>query len=164
MAKKPKAKLGDPGTLEYANKKALHNYEIHERFETGVVLQGAEVKSLRSGGGDLQDAFAKVENGELWLHGMKISPYEYDHDSKYTPKRPRKLLMHKREILKLRQKALEKGFTLVPLRAYFKEGRVKIEIGLAKGRKSYERRAVIAERDASREIDRAKKLKHAADD
>lgn len=159
-----KVKLGDSGTLEYTNKKAFHTYEISERFEAGIVLVGAEVKSLRTGGGDLQDSFAKVEKGELWLHGMKISPYIYDHTDSYTPKRPRKLLMHRREILKMRQKALEKGFTIIPLRAYFKEGNVKIELGLAKGRKSYERRAVIADRDAAREIDRVRKAKNAADD
>ena len=162
MAKRNAPKSGDTGTQEYANRKAYHIYEISETLETGIVLTGAEVKSLRQGGGDLQDAFAKVERGELWLHGMKISPYVFDREPHPKgPRRPRKLLVHKREILRLRQRTIEKGFTLVPLKAYFKDGKVKIEIGLARGKKTYERRATIADRDAAREIDRAKKMKQA---
>ena len=164
MAKKVQKKVGDPTSHEYTNRKALHNYEIHERLEAGIVLKGAEVKSLRNGGGDLMDAYAKVEKGELWLHGMKIAAYAFDQENSYTPRRPRKLLMHKREILKLRQRTLEKGYTIVPLRAYFKDGKVKIELGLAKGRKTFERREVIAERDASREMDRVRKSRGHSDD
>lgn len=164
MAKPAGKGPGDQGTQDYRNKKAYHNFDILETLEAGIVLTGAEVKSLRSGGGDLQDAYAKVERGELWVHGMKISPYAFNTArAAEAPRRPRKLLVHKREILKLRQKTLEKGLTLVPLRMYFKEGRVKVEIGLCKGRRQYERRDVIASRDAAREMDRVRKSQHQED-
>lgn len=155
---RPAPRSGDTGTREYVNRKAFSQYEVLERLEAGIVLTGAEVKSLRAGGGDLQDAYAKVDRGELWLHAMKISPYQFDTLTEKEPsRRPRKLLVHKREILRLRQRMLEKGFTLVPLKAYFKEGKVKIELGIVRGKKLHERRQTIAERDAAREIDRARK-------
>ena len=141
------------------NRKARHDYFILETFEAGMVLTGTEVKSLRTGRGNLKDSFARVENGELWLYDMHISPYEQGNRFNHEPKRPRKLLMHKNEIMRLWGRTREKGLTLVPLRCYFKDGLAKIELALAKGKKVYDRREKIAAREARREIERVLKLK-----
>lgn len=137
------------------NRKARHDYFILETFEAGMVLTGTEVKSLRAGRGNLKESYARVENGELWLYDMHISPYEQGNRFNHEPKRPRKLLMHKGEIMRLWGRTREKGLTLVPLRCYFKDGRAKVEIALAKGKKLYDRREEIAAREAKREVERA---------
>ena len=141
-----------------ANRKARHEYHIDETFEAGIALKGTEIKSIRAGKANLQDSFARVENGELVLYNMHISPYEQGNRFNHEPKRPRKLLMHKREIMRLFGQTREKGSSLIPLKAYFKEnGRVKIELALARGKKKYDKREDIATRDAKREIERALK-------
>ena len=127
-----------------------------ERFETGLVLTGAEVKSLRGGRGSLREAFARVQRGELWIEGMHIPPYEQQMDKRrYDPIRTRKLLMHRREIERLVGKAAERGLALVPLRVYFAHGLAKLELGLGKGKRHFEKRQAIAEREHKREMERA---------
>lgn len=139
------------------NRKAYHDFYIDETYEAGIELKGAEVKSVRAGRINLKDSHARVENGELWVFNMHISPYS--HVDRYTqpePDRPRKLLLHKREILRLLGKTKEKGYTLVPLKVYLNgRGKVKVEIGLARGKLLYDKRKDIAERAAKREIERA---------
>ena len=139
------------------NRKAGHDYHIHEVFETGMVLTGTEVKSLRAGKANLKDSFAQIRNGEIMLHNMHISPYEEGNIFNHEPLRTRKLLMHKAEIIKLFSQTREKGFTLVPLKIYFKKGKAKLELGLASGKKNYDKRQDLAERSAKREVDRALK-------
>lgn len=139
------------------NKKARHEYHIVETFEAGIALAGTEVKSLRAGKANLQDSFARVENAELLLYNMHISPYEQGNRYNQEPKRPRKLLMHKREIMRLLGKTREKGYSMIPLKVYFKNSWVKVELALAKGKKLYDRREDVANRDAKREIERAMK-------
>ncbi|WIW70302.1 MULTISPECIES: SsrA-binding protein SmpB [Anaerosinus] len=139
------------------NRKARHDYHIHEVFETGMVLTGTEVKSLRAGKANLKDSFAQIRNGEIMLHNMHISPYEEGNIFNHEPLRTRKLLMHKAEIIKLFSQTREKGFTLVPLKIYFKKGKAKLELGLASGKKNYDKRQDLAERSAKREVDRALK-------
>lgn len=136
------------------NRKARHDYLIHESFEAGIVLTGTEVKALRAGKANLKDAYGKIEQMELMLHNMHISPYEAGNRFNHEPLRVRKLLMHRIEIDKLIGKTQEKGFTLVPLKIYFTHGIAKIQIGLATGKKNYDKRQDMAERDAKREIDR----------
>lgn len=137
------------------NRKARHEYFILESYEAGMALQGTEVKSLRLGKANLQDAYARVENGEIFLYNMHISPYEQGNRFNHDPKRTRKLLMHKYEIDKLFGKVREKGLTLVPLKVYFSRGRAKIELGLAQGKKLYDKRDAEAEKDAKREMDKS---------
>ncbi|WP_110955416.1 SsrA-binding protein SmpB [Anaerosinus massiliensis] len=139
------------------NRKARHDYHIHEAFETGLVLTGTEVKSLRAGKANLKDSYAQIREGEIYLYNMHISPYEEGNQFNHEPLRPRKLLMHKAEIVKLFSKTREKGFTLVPLKIYFKRGMAKLELGLASGKKNYDKRQDLAQRDAKREMDRALK-------
>lgn len=139
------------------NRKARHDYHIHEVFETGMVLTGTEVKSLRAGKANLKDSFAQIRNGEIMLHNMHISPYEEGNIFNHEPLRTRKLLMHKAEIIKLFSQTREKGFTLVPLKIYFKKGKAKLELGLASGKKNYDKRQDLAERSAKREVDRTLK-------
>ncbi len=139
------------------NRKARHDYFILDTYEAGIALVGTEVKSLRDGRVNLKDSYARVLNGELWLIGTHISPYPQGNIFNHEPERSRKLLMHAREIVKLRRNIEEKGLTLVPLSMYFKEGRVKVEIGLAKGKHTYDKREDTAEREAKREMDRARK-------
>ena len=139
------------------NRKARHDFFILETYEAGIALQGTEVKSLREGRINLKDSYARVKNGELWLIGTHISPYEQGNINNHDPERSRKLLMHAREIERLRRNIEEKGLTLVPLSLYFKEGRAKVEIGLAKGKHTYDKREDTAKRDAQREMDRARK-------
>ncbi len=136
------------------NRKARYDYHILETYECGIVLKGTEVKSLRSGKANLQDSYAFVRDSEVFMEGMHISPYEYGNRFNHDPKRERKLLLNRKEIRKLIGKTKEKGLTLVPLRVYFKRGKVKIEIALVKGKRSYDKRASIADRDAKRDAER----------
>lgn len=139
------------------NKKAFHDYFIEERFEAGIVLQGTEVKSLRLGKANLADAFALVRDGEAWLHNLHISPYDFGNRANHDPDRQRKLLLHKKEITRLFGKVREQGYTLIPLRVYFKDGKVKVELGLAKGKKLYDKREDIKKKDMQREVAKALK-------
>ena len=142
------------------NRKARHDYLIEECFETGIELKGTEVKSMRAGRANLKDSFAVIENGELYLYGMHISPYEHGNIFNVEPMRPRKLLMHKKEIMRLLGKTKEQGLTLVPLKAYFKKDKIKIELALAKGKKLYDKRADIAKKDQRRELEKDFKVKN----
>jgi SsrA-binding protein len=138
------------------NRKARHDYDILDTFEAGMVLAGSEVKSLRDGKVQLRDAYARVTDGEVWLHGVHMAPYV--HSSGFgavDPDRPRKLLLHHRQIAELAQRTQQDSVTLVPLAIYFKEGRAKLELAVARGRRQYDKRAAIAERDADREAARA---------
>lgn len=136
------------------NRKARHDYHIHETYEAGIALTGTEVKSLRAGKANLRDSYARIDNNELMLYQMHVSPYEQGNRFNHEPLRIRKLLMHRYEINKLIGKTKEKGYTLVALKLYFARGKVKVELGLATGKKTYDKRQDIAERDAKREIDR----------
>lgn len=138
------------------NRKARHDYFIEETLEAGIVLTGTEVKSLRSGKANIRDSFARVENGEVFLYDMHISPYEQGNRFNHEPKRPRKLLLHKHEIRRLIGKTRERGYTLIPLKVYFTpRGIAKVELALAKGKKLYDKREAIRERDMKREMERA---------
>ena len=139
------------------NKKAFHDYFIDERFEAGIALSGTEVKSLRAGKVNLRDSYCQVKDGEMYLIGVHISPYENGNRFNLDPDRTRKLLMHKREIIRLYSKTKEDGLTLVPTKCYFKDSKVKFEIGLARGKKDYDKRDVEAQKQAKRDIDRAVK-------
>ena len=139
------------------NSKAFHDYFVEDKFEAGLVLSGTEVKSVRQGAVNLKDSYCQVKDGELWLYGAHISPYEKGNIFNKDPRRTRKLLMHAREILKLSQAVQRDGLTLVPLSFYFKGPRVKVSVGLCRGKKLYDKRAVAAERDSKRAIDRAMK-------
>jgi SsrA-binding protein len=139
------------------NRKARHEYHLLERHEAGLVLTGSEVKSLREGGAQLQRAFADIRDGELWLVGAHISAYDQAGSENHEPERDRKLLLHRREIDSLKAKVQERGFTLVPTRLYFKNGRAKVELALAKGKDVRDRRREISKRDADRQIERALK-------
>jgi SsrA-binding protein len=141
------------------NRKARHDYFLVEKFEAGIVLVGTEVKSLRAGRANLKDSYAQIDDGELYLYNMHISPYEHGSFSNVDPTRKRKLLMHKREIMRLLGKVKEKGLTLVPTKLYFSNGRVKVEIALAQGKKLHDKRATQKEKDAKREIDKAMKAR-----
>ena len=137
------------------NRKARHDYHIHENYETGIVLTGTEVKSLRAGKANLRDSYAQFDkNNELYLEHLHISPYEQGNIFNHDPLRRRKLMMHRQELDKILGKVKEKGFTLVPLKLYFVRGKVKVDLGLATGKKLYDKRQDIAERDAKRDIDR----------
>ena len=142
------------------NKKAYHDYFIEEKYECGIVLHGTEVKSLRLGKCSIKKSFIRIENGEVFAYGMHISPYEKGNIFNKDPMRVKKLLMHKQEILKLIGKLTEQGYTLVPLQVYFKDGRAKVEIGLAKGKKLYDKREAIAKKDMRREHEREFKIKN----
>ena len=137
------------------NRKARHDYIIEESFETGIVLTGTEVKSMRGGRINLKDSYAQIENGEIFLHGMHISPYEHGNIFNVDPLRPRKLLMHKREIMRLFGKVKTDGLTLVPIKVYFERDKVKVELALVRGKKLYDKREAAAEKSAKREMDRA---------
>ena len=141
------------------NKKAYHDYFIEYKYECGLVLHGTEVKSLRMGKCSIKEAYCRIENGEAFVYGMNISPYEKGNIFNKDPLRPRKLLMHKMQITKLNAQLAEQGYTLMPLQVYFSRGRAKIEIGLAKGKKLYDKRADIAKKDMRREVERDFKLK-----
>jgi SsrA-binding protein len=145
---------GAPTKLVAQNKKARHDYAIEDTYEAGIVLTGTEVKSLRQGRASLVDAYASVQDGEVWLIGVHIPEYTEGTWNNHAPRRTSKLLMHKQEILRLVGKLKESGLALVPLQLYFKDGRAKVELGLGKGRKSYDKRQVLAQRDADNEIRR----------
>ena len=145
------------GQQAAANRKALHDYFILERYEAGIELFGTEVKSVRMGHVNLKDSFCTVKDGELFVRGMHISPYEHGNIFNRDPVRPRRLLMHKREILKLQARVMQDGVALIPLSLYFKDSRVKVELGLCKGKKLHDKRESDAERESRREIDRAMK-------
>jgi len=139
------------------NRKAYHDYHIQESFEAGIALKGSEIKSIRAGKVNLSDAYARPENGELWLHNSHIASYDAASYNTHEPIRPRKLLLHRKEIDILASKVVQKGLTLVPLKLYIKHGVAKVELGVAKGKKVYDKREAIARRDAEREMDRALK-------
>jgi SsrA-binding protein len=139
------------------NRKARHDYTIVDQYEAGIMLTGTEVQSMRMGKVNLKDAYAKVKNGEVWLHQVHISPYPFAYYNNHEPLRVRKLLLHKREILRLYAKVNEQGHTLVPLRIYFKKGKAKVVIALVKGKREFDKRHSIREREQKREVDRARK-------
>ena len=143
------------------NSKAYHDYFIEEKYEAGIALAGTEVKSIRMGNVNLKDSFCIIKEGQLAVHGMHISPYEKGNIFNKDPRRPRQLLMHKREILKLYGKIKQDGYALIPLSIYLSRARVKLEIGLAKGKKLYDKRESAAKRDAKREMDRTMKSRNA---
>jgi SsrA-binding protein len=139
------------------NRKAYHDYFVEDRYEAGIELFGTEVKSIRAGTLNLKDSYCIAKNGEMYLHGMHISPYEHGNIFNRDPVRPRRLLLHKREISRLQALVQQDGYALVPLSVYFKNARVKVEVGLCKGKKNYDKRDAMAKRDAKRDIDRAMK-------
>jgi SsrA-binding protein len=149
--KKRKAAAGDVAT----NRQASFRYHLLERFECGIVLRGSEVKSLREGAVQLKDAYAEVRDGEVWLRNMHISPYKPASRENHDPERPRKLLLHRREIERLIGKTAERGLTLVPTRVYFNGPHAKVELALARGKEMHDKRRSIKERETRREIDRA---------
>ena len=142
------------------NRKAFHEYFVLERFEAGIALAGTEVKSIRAGNVNLKDAFCTIKDGELFVRGMHISPYEHGNIFNKDPVRPRRLLMHKREIVKLNARIMQDGVALIPLSLYFKDSRVKLELGLCKGKKLHDKRDSEAERQSKRDIDRILKEKN----
>ncbi len=139
------------------NRKAYHDYHIEETHEAGVVLTGTEIKSVRAGSVNLRDAYAQVRSGELWLMNVHIAPYEPASRQNVDPYRDRKLLLHRKEIMRLFGRVQEKGLTLIPLRMYLKKNRAKVEVGLARGKKQYDKREAIAKRESDREIQRSVK-------
>ncbi len=145
------------------NKKAYHDYHIEETLEAGIALTGTEVKSLRIGRANLRDSYAAVEEGELWLIGVHISPYEQGNIFNHDPLRKRKLLVHSRELRRMYGKVKVSGYTLVPTKMYFKDGRAKVEIGLAKGKTTYDKRQTLAKKEADRDIQRAFKTRDRED-
>lgn len=149
----------EPQKLIANNKKAYHDYFIDETYEAGVALHGTEVKSMRMGKCSIKESFIRIENGEAFVYGMHVSPYEKGNIFNKDPLRVKKLLLHKYEINKLAGKIAEKGYTLVPLQVYFKDGKVKVEVGLARGKKLYDKRQAIAKKDQRREAEREFKMK-----
>lgn len=143
-----------------SNRKAFHEYFVLERFEAGIELAGTEVKSIRAGNVNIKDAFCTIKDGELFVRGMHISPYEHGNIFNKDPVRPRRLLMHKREIVKLNARIMQDGVALIPLSLYFKDSRVKVELGLCKGKKLHDKRDSEAERQTRRDIDRIMKEKN----
>ena len=139
------------------NRKARHDYFIEDKYEAGLVLKGTEVKSLRIGKVNLKDAYARIQNGEVFVYQMHIGPYPFAYYGNHDPLRPRKLLLHKREINKLYGKVNEKGYTLVPLRLYFQNGKAKMTLALATGKRKYDKREAIKRRDEQRMLDRVRK-------
>lgn len=141
-----------------ANRKAFHDYEIVEKIDAGISLLGTEIKSIRAGGASIREAYARPLNGEMWLYGAHIAPYGAGGYVNHEPTRPRRLLLHRAQIREWAAAMAEKGLTIVPLSMYLKDGRVKVELGLARGRKQYDKRQAIARREADRDIQRA--LRH----
>ena len=150
--------MGECIKLVANNKKAYHDYFIDEKYEAGIELFGTEVKSIRMGKCSIKESFIRVENGQVYIYGMHISPYEKGNIFNKDPLRVRRLLMHKKEIIKLDSKMAEKGMTLVPLQVYFKGSLVKVEVGLARGKKLYDKRQDIAKKDQRREVERDYKM------
>ena len=155
MARKAKKDEADGIKIICRNKRAFHEYEVFDALECGLVLTGTEVKSLRDGNGNLEDAYAKIEDGEVWLLGSDIPEYSMGNRMNHKPKRPRKLLLHRREIGKFAGKAAQRGFTLVPLKMYFKDGRAKVELAVCRGKQLHDKRQVQKKADAQKEIRRA---------
>ena len=155
MARGAKKDEGDGVQVICRNKRAFHEYEVLESLECGVVLTGTEVKSLRDGHASLDDSYARVDDGEVWLIGAEIPEYAFGNRLNHKPKRPRKLLLHRREIDKFAGKASQRGHTLVPLQLYFKDGVAKVELAVAKGKQAHDKRESLKKADAKREIDRA---------
>ncbi len=141
------------------NRKARYNYEILDTYEAGMVLVGSEVKSMRAGSMALKDSYATIRDGEVWLENAHIAPYSFAEHGGHDPERPRKLLLHRREIDRLYGRIREEGLTLVPLQVYFKEGKAKVELGLARGKRPHDKRRAIVERQQQREISRARSLR-----
>ncbi len=161
MARNPKKVEVEEGIkLICRNRRAFHEYTIADRLECGIVLTGTEVKSLRAGSASLEEAYAKLEDGEVWLIGSDIPEYAMGNRMNHKPKRPRKLLLHRREIDKFAGKASERGYTLVPLRLYFKHGRAKVELAVARGKQLHDKRETLKKADAQREIRRAMSHRH----
>ncbi len=154
------AKQKEKQKLIANNKKAYHDYFIEENYEAGIALHGTEVKSMRQGKCSIKESFIRIENGEVYVYGMHVSPYEKGNIFNKDPLRVKKLLLHRYEINKLSGKVAEKGLTLVPLQVYFKEGKVKVEIGLARGKKLYDKRQDIAKKDQRREAEKDFKVKN----
>ena len=152
--------MADAGKLIANNKKAYHDYFIEEKYEAGISLHGTEVKSLRMGKCSIKESFIRIENGEVLIYGMHISPYETGNIFNKDPLRVKKLLLHKKEINKMLGKIAEKGYTLVPLRVYFKGSLAKVEIGLAKGKKLFDKRQDIAKKDQRREAEKEFKVRN----
>lgn len=149
-----------PGVKVIAvNRRARHDYDLQESFEAGLALVGSEVKSLRAGRADLKDAYGLIDRGEAWLVGLHISPYQFSREGGHDPDRTRKLLMHRGEIERVRGKLDQKGLALIPLRLYFKEGKAKVEMALAKGMARYDKRETLKRRQAEREMQRAMRHK-----
>jgi len=144
-------------TVIARNRRARHDYHIEDVVEAGLVLTGTEVKSLRAGRASLTDGFAQISDGEMWLYGVHIPEYAQGTWTNHEPRRPRKLLLHRREIDKLASETAERGFTLVPLSLYFSGGRAKVELALARGKRTYDKRQDLAQRDAAREVQRAQR-------
>ncbi|HLP15175.1 MAG TPA: SsrA-binding protein SmpB [Bacteroidota bacterium] len=142
-----------------SNRKARHDYEVLDSYETGIVLKGSEVKSLRLANANLQDSYAMIRGGEVWLEGMHINTYEQANQFNHEPVRARRLLLHKKEIRKLFSKTNERGLTLVPLKVYFSNGKAKVELGLCKGKKSYDKRETLAKRDHDIEMQRERRAR-----
>ncbi|HHX45301.1 MAG TPA: SsrA-binding protein SmpB [Chloroflexi bacterium] len=158
MAQKSKTKRTEPrggDRLIASNRKAYHDYFVDETLEAGLVLVGSEIKSIRAGKVNLRDSYVAIRDGEAWLIGTHIAGYAQASYQDHEPRRDRKLLLHRREILRLGQRVDQKGYTIVPLRMYLKNGRAKVEIGLARGKRQYDKRETIARRDADRAIERA---------
>ena len=153
--KKDKKSASDATENICRNRRATHDYEILDTVECGLVLVGTEVKSLRAGLANLEDAYARIDGGEVWLIGSEIPEYAFGNRLNHKPKRPRKLLLHRREIDRIAGKATEKGLTLVPLRMYFKDGKAKVELAVAKGKQTHDKRESMKKADAKRQIDRA---------
>jgi SsrA-binding protein len=137
------------------NRRASHEYELFDKVEAGIMLVGTEVKSLRTGKAMLEDAYARFDGGELFLHGLEIPEYEMGTHNNHKPKRPRKLLLHRREVAKLGEKITQKGFTIIPLQLYFKDGKVKVEIAVGRGKQTHDKRETLKKADAKREMQRA---------
>ena len=144
-------------TVIARNRRAFHDYHVEDTYEAGLVLTGTEVKSLRAGRASLADGFAQITDNEVWLHNVHIPEYVQGTWTNHTPRRIRKLLLHRKEIDRLASKTAEQGLTLIPLSLYFKDGNAKVELGLARGKRAYDKRQALAKRDAAREIDRALK-------
>jgi SsrA-binding protein len=156
MAKTKKTDPAEPAVeVVCRNRRATHDYAVHDTIECGIVLVGTEVKSLRDGHAQLEEAYGKIEKGEVWLIGSEIPEYLFGNRLNHKPKRPRKLLLHRREIAKFAAKADQQGFTLVPLRMYFKDGKAKVELAVAKGKVTYDKRQSLKKAESKREIDRA---------
>ncbi|HEQ98760.1 MAG TPA: SsrA-binding protein SmpB [candidate division Zixibacteria bacterium] len=148
------AQNADDIKIVTTNRRAYHDYHISEKYEAGIELVGSEVKSIRQGRVSIQEAYAAVENSEVWVYSMRINPYEQASQEKHDPDRKKRLLLHKREIRKLRVKTQERGFTLIPLRLYFRKNLAKLEIGLARGKKQYDKREAIKKKEDTRRMER----------